>query len=191
MNHHPVDAEHLQQIYQLNEIFLDLLGREEDCAGLSAQARRQFARSEQAERHSLARLPRVLFRFQLSHSKRGTFRPAPDAIRAFHLAALLVAFHMVRESRFAARVLFPGSGSTLGLLARADLVDLIDFSARVDLLSCPLLEPDGPAARFLAGGAATGALSRHARIALAQWQSMVGLPPPDTLAPVSALAHAY
>ena len=190
MNHHPVHAEHLQQIYQLNEIFLDLLGREEAWAGISIQARRQFARSGHAERHSLARLPRALFRFQLNQSPGVTTRSAPDAVRAFHLAALLVAFHMVRESRFAARVLFTGSGSMLGLLARADLVDLIDLSAQFELLSCPLLETDGPAARLLAGGAAAGAWSRHVRIALAQWQSMVGLPPPDTLAPVSALAHA-
>jgi hypothetical protein len=188
MDHRPVDTGHLQQISQLNELFLDLTTQQDRFGGLSARARRTLEKYTGSERQALGALPRALFQLQLSPAAAGP-RP-PDAIRAFNLTALLVAFNMIRDSRFAAQVLFVGSSVALAALARAQLSQLIDFSLHPDLVRCPLLEHDFSTGRFLARSTDAQA-SRHARIALAHAQTMVGAPPPDTLGPMGWSSRAH
>ena len=109
------------------------------------------------------------------------------AVRAFNLTALLVALHMVRASRFAGRVLFPGSGDALNTLAQADLSDLLSLSTDRGLISSPLLGVQGSVGRFLAN-TIRGSLSRPTVIALSQARSIASLPAPDTLCPFTALS---
>ena len=187
MDHRPVDTGHLQQISQLNGLFVDLATQQDRFGGLSARARRALEKSTGSERQALLAVPRALFQLQLSPSAVGP--PPPDAIRAFNLTALLVAFNMIRDSRFAAQVLFVGSSAALAVLARAQLSQLIDFSAHPGLIRCPLLGHHFSIGRFLARSADTRT-ARLARIALAHHQTMVGAPSPDTLSPLGLSFHA-
>lgn len=193
MDYPPVHAGHLQQIRQLNELFLNLAmqpERETTLAALPPAAGGLLADCDPLERAELASLPRALFQI---HLQRAAVRPAShqglsSAARAFTLTALLVAFNTVRESRFAARVLFMGSWNALDLLARSQLGDLIEYSARKDLITCPLLARQTCASRFLASSRQDGCLSRDVRIALAQSQSPCSKPV-QSLQPVPAVAH--
>ncbi len=193
MDYPPVQAAHLQQIHELNTLFLNLVSQPPaQTKGLSGRAQRLVAGLSEGRRRSLAALPRALFQLDLPHKAgRADSAEPTHALRAFALTALLVAFNMLRDSAFAARVLFAGSDAALDLLADSQLTQLIEYSTRSGLIICPLLEIRSPASRFLAGpGRPNGDLSRDARIALAQARSSAGSRLPALSAAVAALSRA-
>jgi len=195
MDYPPVHTAHLQQIRQLNELFLNLVthpGPQGTFAGLPAGAGGLLAEYGTVEQDELAALPRALFQIHLEQApaRPVTHQGVSSAVRAFTLTALLVAFNIVHESKFAARVLFKGSWSALDLLGRCQLGDLIDYSARRGLITCPLLKGHTPASRFLSSPRqGNGGLSRDALIALAQSQSPVCSAALESLQPDPAMVR--
>ena len=196
MDYLAIHGRYLKQIQQLNKLFLDLVIRssvEDKFAGLSASAREVLTGCGPAPRETLASLPRALFQIRLDGVASDKIAPgySHDAVRAFTITALLVAFNMVREGDFAARVLFNGSSAALDLLAGCELSELIRYSARGGVINCPSLERYTPASRFLASlGQGTAHWSRDVLIALTQFQPPGGLSQPGSAQLGAALSSA-
>jgi hypothetical protein len=195
MDYPPVQPGHLQQIRELNELFLELNCQQRPDARpavITAGARRRLVRCDPRQRRVLACLPRALFQLQIDQAATVSgISPVQDAVRCFALTALLVAFNMVRDSGFAARVLFAGSGDALVLLKRCQLSRLIDYSAQPGLVNCPLLDDERSVSRFLAAAPRSNpSPARQARILLSQAHSPVPRTPANGVPPGSALSGA-
>jgi hypothetical protein len=178
MEYPPVQPAHLQQIREMNELFIELVTRqsaESHFPALGARTRRRLSGCDPRQRAILIALPRALFQIEIAQQPLPSTRAAPqDAVRCFAITALSVAFHMVRDSRFAARVLFAGSAPALSLLTRSHLAQLMDYSALPGLITSPLLEADNRAGPLLAPRSRRSAsAAQPSRVALGHALSML------------------
>jgi hypothetical protein len=137
-------ADQLQQIYELNRLFLTFLQsakRERlDSLEFPAVARGVLRAASRAQLDTIGEFPRALFRISLDDDSTETVDPlhdASDALRhSLHLSILLYARTFSRQSIYQARFLFGLESRAIARLRSLQLPDLQRFAARSRLVTC-------------------------------------------------------
>jgi hypothetical protein len=137
-------ADQLQQIYELNRLFLSFLQsvkREQlDDLQFPAAARGVLRAASRAQLDTITEFPRALFRIGLDERSAETVDPlhgASDALRhSLHLSILLYARTFSRQSIYQARFLFGLESRVIAQLRSLKLTDLQRYAACSRLVTC-------------------------------------------------------
>lgn len=175
---HPVPhADELQEIQELNRLFLILLQerarQEAECLGLAAPLARQIRDAPSAVIDGLSAFPRALFVLNLDCAAAAgpvveeTVDPLSQTRQALTLTVLLTAWHMSRQRSFQARMFLGLSVREARSLRALPLSELHRVAPRPGLLAAAF-----PEARNL-----WATLLRHAKHGLPPALHLVGLQP--------------
>jgi hypothetical protein len=141
----PEDFEGLEQIYELNRLFLHFLRSRSlagwDCLGLSAAAIRSLRSLDPATLDRLAEFPHALFSVSLTEpvtrdTHSGTEDRDHTALQALQLTILLSAWNSCRKGIYRARAFYGLSDATISRLRATPLSDLPDMALSLDLVRC-------------------------------------------------------
>lgn len=143
------ELDDLEQIYELNRLFLSYLkdqaDRGLDCLGLPSQAQGILKRCGEDELDGVAEFPRALFDLELCDGPSQTrFEPrdrtSGQAQQALQLTILVTIWNFCRRSAYCARAFFGLSADMVRELRETPLSDLPDFAVGNNLVTCAFTE---------------------------------------------------
>ena len=145
MLHPPAGSDDLEEVRELNRLFLDYVRAcaraGADCLGLD-RATAALLESASCERlDALAAIPRALFRLTLPRAKPlGVMDPPANAVetsrQALQLTIAHSAWHMSRRRPYAARLFLGLDEHEIRTLRGTTLFDLPHLAASVELVGC-------------------------------------------------------
>lgn len=139
------DSEDLEQVYELNRLFLfflrDQARHARSCLGLPRACLPRIAAATSADIDAVAELPRALFLLELRDAATAeAWAPGHTAearaIQSLQLTILLTLWHISRRSAFRARSFFGLSSETIRRLRGLALSELPAIAAGSRLVAC-------------------------------------------------------
>jgi hypothetical protein len=165
------DSEDLEQVYELNRLFLcflrDQARHARSCLGLPRACLPRIAAAADTDIDAVAELPRALFVLELSDAATAeAWAPGHTAearaMQSLQLTILLTLWHTSRRSAFRARSFFGLSSDTIRRLRGFTLSELPAFAAGSRLVACSF--PDS--AWFWSELLAAGDMTQRERLRL-------------------------
>jgi hypothetical protein len=149
MHQTAIEAEELDQVYELNRLFLHFLRdqarRARNCLGLPQACVPRIAGATMAELDAVANLPRALFVLKFVDAATGEAFAAGHtaearAVQSLQLTIVLSLWHVCRQSAFKARSIFGLSSDAIRSLRGFALSDLPGIAASSRLVACGFTE---------------------------------------------------
>ena len=149
MNEPVAETDELDQVYELNRLFLHFLRdqavRGRSCLGLPKACVPTLAATSAADIDSVAELPRALFALELGDSATAEAitpgnTPEARAMQSLQLTILLSLWHVCRRSAFRARSFFGLSNDAIRRLRGFALSELPAIAADSRLVACGFSE---------------------------------------------------
>jgi hypothetical protein len=144
--HQPaIEAEEIDQVYELNRLFLHFLRdqarRAGNCLGLPQACVPRIAGATMAQLDAVANLPRALFVLELADAATGEAfsagsTAAARARQSLQLTIVLSLWHVCRQSAFKARSIFGLSSDAIRCLRGFALSELPGIAASSRLVAC-------------------------------------------------------